>query len=168
MCCSVPMCKVPSMPSLPIGPAALLRSNCTTITIGPICCRIMSTSSRLGPRCAFLSTPVVWRVLLHQRFNATTNKPPTTATAILTNAFITDVDIATVPHAYTQLCLSYLNRPSTSKWRRWTVNGVTAGYVETYDRYTFATVRGAGHEVPTFTPYFAFYMYQQFLNNKPL
>lgn len=28
-----------------------------------------------------------------------------------------DIDIATVPHAYTQHCLSQLNRPTTKKWR---------------------------------------------------
>jgi len=53
-----------------------------------------------------------------------------------------DVDIAEVPHAYTQLCLSYLNRTVVEPWRLWTVNGnISAGYVETYDRYTYATVR---------------------------
>lgn len=79
-----------------------------------------------------------------------------------------DVDIATVPHFYTQLCLLDLKRPVVEKWRRWTVNDLTAGFVEQYDTYTFATVKGAGHEVPLFTPYSAFYLYEHFLNNEPL
>jgi hypothetical protein len=28
-----------------------------------------------------------------------------------------DIDIATVPHPYTQLCLSALNRPTVQSWR---------------------------------------------------
>lgn len=28
-----------------------------------------------------------------------------------------DIDISTVPHAYTQLCLSALNRPTVQSWR---------------------------------------------------
>lgn len=28
-----------------------------------------------------------------------------------------DIDISTVPHAYTQLCLSALNRPTVQPWR---------------------------------------------------
>ena len=79
-----------------------------------------------------------------------------------------DVDIATVPHAYTQLCLSYLNRPLKTQWKRWTVDDITAGYVEVYDTYTFATVKGAGHEVPQYQPYFAFNMFQRFITNGSL
>ena len=74
-----------------------------------------------------------------------------------------DVDIATCPHAYAQLCLSYLNQTLLHRWKPWTVDGTTAGYVETYDTYTYATVKGAGHEVPQYQPYFAFNMFQRFL-----
>ena len=70
--------------------------------------------------------------------------------------FSGDVDISTVPHAYTQICLSALNRPVKQPWSRWTVPGpliinkkgqtdpksnITAGYQEVYDKYSFATVR---------------------------
>jgi len=80
-----------------------------------------------------------------------------------------DIDIATVPHAYTQLCVESLHRPVVSSWRPWKVSlsesgqNVTAGYVEVYDRMTFATVKGAGHEVPTYQPATSFEMFQRFI-----
>lgn len=37
-----------------------------------------------------------------------------------------------------------------------------------YDGLTFATVRGAGHEVPLFQPKRAFVLFQSFLRNKEL
>jgi len=90
-----------------------------------------------------------------------------------------DVDIDTVPHAQTQLCLSYLERPLVTSWTRWTVPGpkipvyipqhkeksnITAGYMEVYDKYYYATVRGAGHEVPLYQPFFAYYLFDHFLS----
>eukprot|EP00339_Tiarina_fusa_P014055 CAMPEP_0117035920 /NCGR_PEP_ID=MMETSP0472-20121206/25485_1 /TAXON_ID=693140 ORGANISM="Tiarina fusus, Strain LIS" /NCGR_SAMPLE_ID=MMETSP0472 /ASSEMBLY_ACC=CAM_ASM_000603 /LENGTH=415 /DNA_ID=CAMNT_0004745541 /DNA_START=84 /DNA_END=1334 /DNA_ORIENTATION=+ len=81
-----------------------------------------------------------------------------------------DTDIADVPHAFTQQCLYQLGRQITTDWVRWTVNGpeipekvpyaanknfITAGYVQVYDKYTYCTVRGAGHEVPQYQPLFA-------------
>ena len=44
----------------------------------------------------------------------------------------------------------------TAPWRPWTVNGITAGYWEEFDRYTFATVKGAGHTVPQYQPLTSF------------
>eukprot|EP00616_Rhizochromulina_sp_CCMP1243_P006264 CAMPEP_0118972326 /NCGR_PEP_ID=MMETSP1173-20130426/8657_1 /TAXON_ID=1034831 /ORGANISM="Rhizochromulina marina cf, Strain CCMP1243" /LENGTH=466 /DNA_ID=CAMNT_0006921851 /DNA_START=27 /DNA_END=1427 /DNA_ORIENTATION=- len=40
----------------------------------------------------------------------------------------------------------------TSDWTSWEVDGQVAGYVEKFDGFTFATVHGAGHEVPTYKP----------------
>eukprot|EP00276_Gloeochaete_wittrockiana_P015291 CAMPEP_0184350174 /NCGR_PEP_ID=MMETSP1089-20130417/37522_1 /TAXON_ID=38269 ORGANISM="Gloeochaete wittrockiana, Strain SAG46.84" /NCGR_SAMPLE_ID=MMETSP1089 /ASSEMBLY_ACC=CAM_ASM_000445 /LENGTH=470 /DNA_ID=CAMNT_0026682763 /DNA_START=35 /DNA_END=1447 /DNA_ORIENTATION=+ len=89
-----------------------------------------------------------------------------------------DADIADVPHAKTQLCLSYLNRTMIEPWRRWTVQGhkipafipqsqeksqVTAGYVEVYDSYTYATVKGAGHMVPMYQPFMAYNLFDRFI-----
>lgn len=74
-----------------------------------------------------------------------------------------DVDIATVPFAFTNECLDLLDRPVTSKWQRWTVDGETAGFVEEFDRYTFATVKGAGHEVPEYQPHTSFELISRFL-----
>eukprot|EP01095_Lingulamoeba_sp_RSL-Kostka_P002245 TRINITY_DN130_c3_g1_i1.p1 TRINITY_DN130_c3_g1~~TRINITY_DN130_c3_g1_i1.p1 ORF type:complete len:438 (-),score=126.42 TRINITY_DN130_c3_g1_i1:100-1413(-) len=80
-----------------------------------------------------------------------------------------DVDIDTCPHAYTQLCLSYLPATLKKSWRPWHVNGdVTAGYVEEYNEYTYATVKGAGHEVPQYSPYLAYQLYSRFLNNESI
>jgi serine carboxypeptidase-like clade 2 len=81
-----------------------------------------------------------------------------------------DVDIATVPLQITQACMSQLSDvvTPTKSWRPWRVNGWHAGYVENFDRYTFATVKGAGHEVPTYQPFFALNMFQRFLTKQSL
>jgi len=79
-----------------------------------------------------------------------------------------DVDVATVPFGVSQRCLAELNRPVTSHWQPWFVNGETAGYVEVFDKYTYATVKGAGHEVPTYQPYNAFAMFERFLTSQSL
>eukprot|EP01104_Vermistella_antarctica_P016248 TRINITY_DN5511_c0_g1_i2.p1 TRINITY_DN5511_c0_g1~~TRINITY_DN5511_c0_g1_i2.p1 ORF type:complete len:499 (+),score=121.28 TRINITY_DN5511_c0_g1_i2:135-1631(+) len=77
-----------------------------------------------------------------------------------------DVDIATCPHAYSQTCLSQLDRPSLSEWQPWTVNGQLAGYVEVYDKYTFATIKGAGHEAPMFQPFSAHSLIKRFVTGQ--
>jgi hypothetical protein len=43
------------------------------------------------------------------------------------------------PHAYAQLCLAELDRPTVpgGGWRPWLVDQQTAGYVELKDRYTY-------------------------------
>lgn len=40
---------------------------------------------------------------------------------------------------------------------------ITAGFTEVYDKYTYATVRGAGHEVPQYQPLFAKTFFQRFI-----
>lgn len=92
-----------------------------------------------------------------------------------------DADIADVPHTKTQLCLYTLGRPIIEPWRRWTVQGpklptwtkeaaakslITGGYVEVYDRYTYATVKGAGHEVPMYQPTLAYNLFDRFIINQ--
>ena len=52
-----------------------------------------------------------------------------------------------------------LPNPNTPK------NDITAGYVEVYDKYTYCTVRGAGHEAPQYQPHFASAMFNRFLTN---
>jgi len=81
-----------------------------------------------------------------------------------------DTDIATCPHAYAQLCLSELQRPLApgGLWRPWVVDQQTAGYVEVHDRYTYATVKGAGHEVPLFQPAAAYQLLTRFMSGQPL
>lgn len=51
-------------------------------------------------------------------------------------------------------------------WRTWEVDGQTAGYVTHFKDsvLTFATVHGAGHEVPTYKPKAALVLFENFLN----
>jgi len=57
-------------------------------------------------------------------------------------------------------------------WKVWKVDGQTAGYITQFDtpfskdpRLTFATVHFAGHEVPTYKPKEAFYLFKAYLDN---
>ena len=44
-----------------------------------------------------------------------------------------------------------------------------AGYAIRYEHnFTFATVKGAGHEVPRFKPAFALTLFRKFINGEPL
>jgi len=79
-----------------------------------------------------------------------------------------DLDILTVPFAFTQPCIAQLSGKITTHWQPWFVNGATAGYVEVYDKYTYATVKGAGHETPEYQPLSSFYMIQRFLTTGSL
>jgi len=74
-----------------------------------------------------------------------------------------DVDILTVPFAFTQPCIARLGGVVTVPWQPWFVNGATAGYVEVYDKYTYATIKGGGHETPEYQPLNSYAMIQRFL-----
>jgi hypothetical protein len=52
------------------------------------------------------------------------------------------------------------------KWQSYTVNGQVGGYLTKWKntRFAFATVHGAGHEVPTYKPDVAFYLWENYLN----
>eukprot|EP01103_Thecamoeba_quadrilineata_P014500 TRINITY_DN433_c0_g1_i1.p1 TRINITY_DN433_c0_g1~~TRINITY_DN433_c0_g1_i1.p1 ORF type:complete len:476 (-),score=107.33 TRINITY_DN433_c0_g1_i1:116-1543(-) len=76
-----------------------------------------------------------------------------------------DVDVDTVPFPVTQRCLYDLQRPLQQHWQPWYVNGATAGYWEVYDRYTYATVKGAGHEAPQYQPLTVYNLFTRFLQN---
>jgi len=79
-----------------------------------------------------------------------------------------DIDIATVPFGYTQPCLAQLNAKNTKAWGPWFVNGQTAGYWEQFDSYTFATLKGAGHEAPEYQPLSSFNMFERFMKSQSL
>jgi len=79
-----------------------------------------------------------------------------------------DVDIKTVPFGITQPCLAQLNRSMTSNWQPWYVNGWTAGYVQTFDTYTYVTIKGSGHEAPQYQPLSALNMFRRFLTTQSL
>jgi len=76
-----------------------------------------------------------------------------------------DIDMATVPAPQTQLCLAELKSPVKKNWAPWFVNGATAGYVEYFSQYTFATVKGAGHTVPTYQPFSSMFLFSRFVQN---
>jgi len=79
-----------------------------------------------------------------------------------------DIDIATVPFANTQRCLETLQASIVKKWRPWVINKEVSGYVEIYPTYTYATLKGAGHEAPAYQPASAYLLFTSFLANKPL
>src|SRR5262249_37051700 len=53
-------------------------------------------------------------------------------------------------------------------WGPWYVNHATAGYWEQYTKYSFATIKGAGHEAPEYQQLNAFHMIQRFLSDGSL
>lgn len=81
-----------------------------------------------------------------------------------------DVDVDTVPTQNTQACLGQLYDvvSNVKPWKPWRINGWHAGYVEEFDRYSFATIKGAGHEAPQYQPATAFNLFSRFLQNQSL
>jgi len=77
-----------------------------------------------------------------------------------------DVDIATVPHVFTQSCIAELERAVVKGWTPWKLNGVVAGYIEKYDTFTYATIKGAGHEAPLYAPLSAYNLLSNFIFNR--
>uniref|UniRef100_A0A7S4VBU0 Carboxypeptidase n=1 Tax=Ditylum brightwellii TaxID=49249 RepID=A0A7S4VBU0_9STRA len=60
-----------------------------------------------------------------------------------------------------------------SLWKAWTLNDQTAGYVTKFDlgegvksSFTFVTVHGAGHEVPSYRPAEALELFKRYLSNE--
>eukprot|EP00128_Syssomonas_multiformis_P010570 Colp12_sorted_trinity150504_noHs@31728 len=82
--------------------------------------------------------------------------------------FSGDADIGTVPTAFTQRCVYDLNRTIKKSWRAWKVGENPAGFVEVYDRFTFATVKGAGHEAPEFAPAAVYQLITRFLRGEKI
>ena len=90
-----------------------------------------------------------------------------------------DVD-ACVPFIGTQEWTEGLGFEVIEAWRPWTAGttvsptaNVTAGYTTTYavregHRFSFATVKGAGHMVPEFKPVAAHALIERFLAGRPL
>ncbi|KAI6670366.1 hypothetical protein NL676_005251 [Syzygium grande] len=94
--------------------------------------------------------------------------------------FSGDVD-SVVPVTATRYSLAQLKLATKIPWYPWYVKkqvGVTldlrreilhvGGWTEVYEGLTFATVRGAGHEVPLFKPRAALQLFKSFLRGKPL
>lgn len=81
--------------------------------------------------------------------------------------FSGDTD-SVVPVTATRFSLNGLNLTVKTRWYPWYTGGQVGGWTEVYDGLTFATVRGAGHEVPLFEPKRAFLLFQSFLDGKYL
>ncbi|KAG8651896.1 hypothetical protein MANES_06G035575v8 [Manihot esculenta] len=81
--------------------------------------------------------------------------------------FSGDTD-SVVPVTATRFSLSHLNLTVKTRWYPWYSDNQVGGWSEVYDGLTFATVRGAGHEVPLFQPRRAFTLFKSFLAEKEL
>ncbi|KAG6482433.1 hypothetical protein ZIOFF_059064 [Zingiber officinale] len=69
-----------------------------------------------------------------------------------------------VPVASTRYSLEKLKLGVKAPWRAWMLNSEVGGYTVVYDHnLTFATVREAGHEVPSYQPARALEMIKSFL-----
>eukprot|EP01018_Ginkgo_biloba_P005851 Gb_09231 [translate_table: standard] len=78
-----------------------------------------------------------------------------------------DVD-SIVPVTSTRLSIKALKLTIETPWYPWMSGDEVGGYAVIYKGLTFATVRGAGHEVPSFQPDRALTMVKSFLAAKPL
>ncbi|XP_042426219.1 serine carboxypeptidase II-3-like [Zingiber officinale] len=74
-----------------------------------------------------------------------------------------DID-GVVPVTSTRYSLKKLKLKVKAPWRAWMLNNEVGGYTVMYDHnLTFSTVRGAGHEVPSYQPARALEMIKNFL-----
>ncbi|KAJ0039298.1 hypothetical protein Pint_23884 [Pistacia integerrima] len=74
-----------------------------------------------------------------------------------------------VPVTSTQMSINTMNLPIKTPWHAWFHGGEVGGYTQVYKGdLTFATVRGAGHQVPSYQPKRALSLVSHFLNGSPL
>ncbi|GJZ54632.1 serine carboxypeptidase-like protein 25 [Tanacetum coccineum] len=78
-----------------------------------------------------------------------------------------DVD-SVVPVTATRYELAQLKLKTKVPWYPWYVKKQVGGWTEVYEGLTFATVRGAGHEVSLFKPRAALQLLVSFLKGQPL
>ncbi|XP_073010081.1 serine carboxypeptidase 24-like [Typha latifolia] len=81
--------------------------------------------------------------------------------------FSGDTD-SVVPVTATRFSINHLRLKVKISWYPWYTGGQVGGWSEVYEGLTFASVRGAGHEVPLIQPRRAFRLFQSFLAGKPL
>lgn len=89
------------------------------------------------------------------------------ATGLRIWVFSGDTD-SVVPVTATRFALHHLNLTIKTRWYPWYSGNQVGGWTEVYDGLTFATVRGAGHEVPLFQPKRAYILFKSFLAGKEL
>lgn len=74
-----------------------------------------------------------------------------------------------IPVTGTLKALKPMNLTVVKEWLAWFSEGQVGGYTEEYrGNFRFATVRGAGHEVPLYKPKPALTLFKQFILNSPL
>lgn len=74
-----------------------------------------------------------------------------------------------IPVTSTRESLNKMGLPIKTKWHAWFIKGEVGGYTQVYEgNLTFATVRGAGHQVPSFQPLRALALISHFLAGTPL
>jgi len=74
-----------------------------------------------------------------------------------------------VPVLSTMYSLREMRLNITKEWRAWFDGSQVGGWVEEYEGgLTFASIRGAGHQVPVFAPQQALTLFSHFLSSKPL
>lgn len=78
-----------------------------------------------------------------------------------------DVD-SDVPYTSSKYSIDTLNLTIVEPWRPWYSKNEVGGYVIKYKGLTFATVKGAGHEVPSYRPREALILISAFLQGHPL
>jgi len=83
-------------------------------------------------------------------------------------------DVYTVPFSYTMPCVhqlvTLLNAKVTVPWKVWLSNkDHTAGHWKQWsNNVTYATVKGAGHEVPMFQPYLGMLLFDRYFHTNGL
>ncbi|KAL2896452.1 Serine carboxypeptidase-like 40 [Bienertia sinuspersici] len=74
-----------------------------------------------------------------------------------------------IPVTSTRESLNIMKLPIKTKWHPWFIKGEVGGYTQVHEgNLTFATVRGAGHQVPSFQPVRALALISHFINGTPL
>ncbi|KAK7323430.1 hypothetical protein VNO77_26902 [Canavalia gladiata] len=82
--------------------------------------------------------------------------------------FSGDID-GRVPVTSTKYSINKMKLPIKTVWHPWFIYGEVGGYTQVYEGgLTFATVREAGHQVPSYQPARAFSLVKHFIDGTPL
>ncbi|GAB4832493.1 Serine carboxypeptidase-like 40 [Ancistrocladus abbreviatus] len=74
-----------------------------------------------------------------------------------------------IPVTSTRNSLNIMGLKLKTKWYPWFIKGEVGGYAQIYEEgLTFVTVRGAGHQVPSYQPLRALALIKHFLDGTPL
>ena len=97
-------------------------------------------------------------------------KPHSTAVPVTLQCPL-EYGISLIPLLHILSPATGLGLPVVDSWRPWLMDGIVAGYSTTYSvpgaphNFTFATVKLAGHMVPTYQPERAYAMFDRYLKN---